>query len=667
MAGFSRHFPEYIMTRTINIPKVVARGNTSKLLPRVTGHDHIITSVIERLDFKGMGIFPQSRPLSKSQSSMRLINIKLFVKREQAIGQGKSVSRRTKVLDFCDDERTAYAILSHRWIEKGGETSEVGYDEIVELGNMDKDRQNEVRGRSGYRKILKSCEQAMKDGYEWLWADTCCIDKRSSAELSEAINSMYRWYENSRVCYAYLHDVPSGSSFPTECDYWRYHESNGWPEWFSRGWTLQEMTAPTDVQFFNEVWKPIGNRRTLAHVLAKITRVPWNILTDGLSSHRPCVAQILSWAADRTTTRVEDRAYSLMGLLDVNMPMLYGEGKRAFQRLQLEIIRVSNDQSIFAWDPIETTQRTGSILAPDPNSFRNCAEMELIDIGEFIRSLKADISEEVEEDRFSAFPITNRGIQIWLLVRPCVDSSSVFEALLPCRSRPRESPVPIKLASWKSNYYRYSVPPQKISPEKKSLELQQLYLRYQDTPQRNVTFNVNDSMITANGFTYCGLYPSKLTGNTHTLTGNDLPFLRVYVDREVNCRFAVGFGQCFGQDWMHCVYEKCTSPRSWGSAVLSWEDYAEEEYKNMLARGPEHAQTMADARSRGERYRLCVTQSRLPRSSWTVRTSCMLWESSRNRGVSIEIFQDVGFLDGSKGWRSLDVEVGRSFLGTLSL
>ena len=124
---------------------------------------------------------------------------------------------------------------------------------------------------------------------------------------------------------------------------------NGWPEWFSRRWTLQELIAPTNVQFLNKNWQTIGDKRTLAPILEYITGVPEDILVDGLRGNRPCVAQIMSWAAHRTTTRVEDRAYSLMGLLDINMPMLYGEGRKAFHRLQLETIRTSNDQSIFAW------------------------------------------------------------------------------------------------------------------------------------------------------------------------------------------------------------------------------------------------------------------------------------------------------------------------------
>ena len=125
---------------------------------------------------------------------MRLINVEAFLEREQLIRQGKRVDRRAKVLEFGDDEVMEYAILSHRWIQQ-----EVDYNEVVKLAKMTEEERTEVRQRDGYRKILQSCEQSKKDGYKWLWVDTCCIDKGSSAELSGAINSMYRWYENSRI------------------------------------------------------------------------------------------------------------------------------------------------------------------------------------------------------------------------------------------------------------------------------------------------------------------------------------------------------------------------------------------------------------------------------------------------------------------------------------
>ncbi|KAL4076543.1 heterokaryon incompatibility protein-domain-containing protein [Scleroderma yunnanense] len=579
---------------------------------------------------------------------MRLINVNAFIKREQVMSKGERVDRRVKVLQFGDDEATRYAILSHRWTEQ-----EVDYDEMIELTKMDEEDRGEIRRRFGYKKILDSCEQAEKDGYEWLWIDTCCIDKRSSAELSEAINSMYRWYQNSRVCYVYLHDVDS--SFPTEDNKTMYPNSNGWPEWFARGWTLQEMIAPSIVRFFDKDWHSIGDKKTLASTLEAITRVPQHILINGLASNRPCVAQIMSWAANRRTTRVEDIAYSLLGLLDVNMPMLYGEGKKAFHRLQLEIIRISNDQSIFAWGSKGGNQRASSILADNPSLFRDCNEMELIDLDEFIPSLKEYIPEDelrsVNEDRFGVFPITNRGIQIWLLICPLDDSRLVFKARLPCRFGPSGPPVTITLNLWKSNCYRYSRSLEDSFPSMQNLQFRQLYLSCQDVLHRDTTFEIDDSAIVQNSLIYCGMYPWESKGNTLKLTDNKFLCVRVYADNQANCRFAVAFGHCGGQDWIHLIYEEHAS-----TTQHSWKDYAKQEYNKMRVSGPEHAKSMAKARSRGSRHCVRVMQTHLPRSGWTVRTSCVEWDGSMICGVRIDAFQNPGFSSISNEWRCIEVD-----------
>ena len=571
---------------------------------------------------------------------MLLINIKAFLEREHLMNQGMEVDRRTKVLEFRDDETTTYAILSHRWIDH----TEVDYGEMVNLAKMDKAERDEIRGRLGYRKICDTCEQARKHQYEWVWIDTCCIDKRSSAELSEAINSMYRWYENSRVCYVYLHDV-SDFDFPIASDESRYPKSNGWPEWFSRGWTLQEMIAPKDVWFFNKNWQLIGDKRTRSRTLSKITRVPGHILEKGLSGNRPCVAQVISWAAYRMTKRVEDRAYSLMGLLDVNMPMLYGEGKKAFHRLQLELIRTSNDQSIFAWGR-HGHGRTGSILADDPTFFADCADMELIDHDEFIHSLKFDIPEKelplIERDLFGTFPITNRGIHIWMFLRCARDSDSVFEAVLPCRTS-WGPPETICLGLWNSNYYRYSLPWGGLLT-RGNLQFRQVYLRYQDSLNCDVTFEVDDSAMTENGFTYCNSCPSELKGNMLVLTGASPLCVRTYSNSQGDL-FAVAFGQCFSQGWIHVT-------RNFTGELPQF-------YERELVKGPERAQLMADAPSRSEHYgRIWVHHVRI--SNWIVRTSRMVWERSRI-GVRIEAFRGVNSNSDLNKWRTLDVEV-RFFL-----
>ncbi|KAI6137882.1 heterokaryon incompatibility protein-domain-containing protein [Pisolithus tinctorius] len=161
---------------------------------------------------------------------------------------------KREVLKELDDKGTRYAILSHRW------GAEVSYEEMTGLMKMEKGEREEVRQRTGYQKIIKSCEQARKDGHEWLWIDTCCIDKQSSSELSEAINSMYRWYQNAQVCYAYLNDVDELPRSTGLYDFPMFICGLNGPEWFMWGWTLQELIAPRELEFFNKDWAPIGNK-----------------------------------------------------------------------------------------------------------------------------------------------------------------------------------------------------------------------------------------------------------------------------------------------------------------------------------------------------------------------------------------------------------------------
>ena len=545
---------------------------------------------------------------------------------------GKQVERRAKVFDFRDDEATEYAILSHRWI---GDT-EVNCDEMADLAKMEKGERNKIRERIGYKKILDTCRQAQKDGYEWVWVDTCCIDKRSSAELSEAINSMYRWYANAKACYAYLHDV-DGSSFPTKKDDDKYPKSNGWPEWFSRGWTLQEMIAPNDVQFFNENWQHIGDKKALARNLSAITGVPSCTLTHGLDADRLCVAEIISWAANRTTTRVEDRAYSLMGLLDVNMPMLYGEGKKAFHRLQLEIIRSSNDQSIFAWGHASNL-RIGSILADDPSFFADCFDMWLMDHDEFIRWSKRQFPElgSIDADD-GVFPVTNRGIQIRMLLHPYPESKSVFRAYLPCWNAGRPL-VSINVVLWNSNYYRY--PNLQEADFGSPPEFRQVYLRYQDTPNHAVTFKVDDSGLTDNGFICSNEDPEEPTENTFMLT-NANPFcLRTYSAKHGNYRFKVVFGQCFGRDWVHMEnFPLSTTARIDSEALIS--------------RGPNWALSISQ-RLLYSKLRIC--HFHLFGSPWVVRTYFVRREGSQIE-VRMEVFRGPDFRNGQKEWNVFDVEV----------
>ncbi|TBU26211.1 hypothetical protein BD311DRAFT_456989 [Dichomitus squalens] len=192
-------------------------------------------------------------------------------------------------------------------------------------------------------KVRGACAIARANGYDLIWIDSCCIDKTSSAELSEAINSMYLWYNASAVCYVFLVDVPPGDSVEAMDSHFRASR------WFKRGWTLQELLAPRNVQFLDSDWRLLGSKASLAQVVQECTRIDVEVLTHIRPLDRVSVARRMSWAANRETSRIEDRAYSLMGMFDIRMPTLYGEGQGAFRRLQEEILRRIPDQSLFAW------------------------------------------------------------------------------------------------------------------------------------------------------------------------------------------------------------------------------------------------------------------------------------------------------------------------------
>lgn len=219
--------------------------------------------------------------------------------------------------EFFEAERPQYAVLSHTW---GNE--ELSYLDLLYLTSdipassaaiVQALLRNPSRDRAGFRKLQECCKLARSRGVEWIWVDTCCIDKSSSAELSEAINSMYSWYQDAVECYVYLFDISTQSSDFAGMSV----EDFGKARWFTRGWTLQELLAPKDVLFCNNQWEPIATKTTLARALSRITGIPL-IFLDG--SHSPTddkmcsVATRMSWLSRRQTTRIEDMAYCMLGL-----------------------------------------------------------------------------------------------------------------------------------------------------------------------------------------------------------------------------------------------------------------------------------------------------------------------------------------------------------------
>jgi hypothetical protein len=275
--------------------------------------------------------------------------------------------------DFVGDDIPEYAILSHTW-----EKDEISLQEFQYCTDPDfADDPKTARGKAkaGFLKIKGCVELAASQGISYVWVDTCCIDKTSSADLTESINSMYRWYASSKVCFAYLVDVEHAYGLD---------EPPAWQNsrWFSRGWTLQELIAPSDVKFYSNSWDYLGSRESWSRMLSDLTGIPERVLkTNDLS--KASVAQKMSWASNRKTTRKEDMAYCLLGLFDINMPLLYGEGEKAFLRLQEHIAASSTDHSLFAWgvrngSPGETGDNIRSyrsIFARSPENFAECGDL----------------------------------------------------------------------------------------------------------------------------------------------------------------------------------------------------------------------------------------------------------------------------------------------------
>lgn len=282
-----------------------------------------------------------------------------------------------KLRDFPNSDQR-YAVLSHTW---GPANDEVTYAEM-----LSDERSAATIAKPGYQKIVKTCEIARREySLPYAWVDTCCINKTSSAELSEAINSMYRWYQDAWICFAYLSDFT---------DIWlEFHHSR----WFTRGWTLQELIAPKDLVFFDCNWGFRGTKKTMATHVSMITGIPEQILDHSLALDEIPVAQRFSWASTRETTREEDRAYSLLGIFDINMAMLYGEGPKAFLRLQESILGQGADSSLFLWSDLQTNQEFTDLLAPNPACFRE------------MRSITAEPSFTQRE-----IFLTNRGIRLKL-------------------------------------------------------------------------------------------------------------------------------------------------------------------------------------------------------------------------------------------------------------
>lgn len=316
--------------------------------------------------------------------------------------------RLEQIVDLQDCK---YAILSHTW-----EKDEVDFQEMLADS-----RPARLLKKAGFLKIKKTCEVAKEKGYEFAWVDTCCIDKTSSAALSEAINSMFHWYKESSLCLAYLSDLEVNNFEHAESKTSEFMKDC---VWFTRGWTLQELIGPEELEFYDQEWKFRGSKKTLRHELSKITGIEIGVLEDSELLPTIPVARRMSWAAHRKTTRVEDIAYCLFGIFGVNMPMIYGEGKNAFLRLQEEIAKSTNDLTLFAWTsqnesgvdrrPTHSSQQgkdLRGILAQSPSEFVDCGRLRIL------RDGVAPVKE---------FAMTNNGLRVETFLGSSPEKEYVF-------------------------------------------------------------------------------------------------------------------------------------------------------------------------------------------------------------------------------------------------
>jgi hypothetical protein len=310
-----------------------------------------------------------------------------------------------KIESFSADNVPRYAILSHTWGE-----GEVTLDDIRGASS----RHLRLQRMRGWKKIKYCCRQAVLENIGYAWIDTCCIDKSSSAELSEAINSMYNWYSNAAVCYAYLSDVAAEcvNDRMVRIDATEFEASR----WFTRGWTLQELIAPEQLVFYDLNWQRLGTKYTMHASITKVTGITLDILVGDVKVASTSVAQRMSWAANRKTTRIEDIAYCLLGLFNCHMPLLYGEGLSAFARLQEEIIKQSDDHSIFAWesgDPPPDVDIPG-IQSNDDFDGITHATLGILALHPYYFRRSGGVVNTLGRKYWDSYAMTNRGLRMQL-------------------------------------------------------------------------------------------------------------------------------------------------------------------------------------------------------------------------------------------------------------
>ncbi|KAI0699876.1 heterokaryon incompatibility protein-domain-containing protein [Cerioporus squamosus] len=374
--------------------------------------------------------------------------------RSNAFTSGATSPRFMRLLDtstghfvsFDDPRDVRYAILSHVWAKERQPNyiPEQTYQDILAIKAAEPPGA-EILTKLSW-KIQKACEVAREHGFGFIWVDSCCINKTSSAELSEAINSMFQWYSWAKVCYAFLYDVDDKENHEAVGSHFRRSR------WFKRGWTLQELIAPQEVLFLSKEWTLIGTKHSLSVAIWHASGIDPLVLKHERPLASVCVAERMSWAAPRETSKVEDAAYSLIGIFDVNMTPKYGEGTYSFVRLQRTILKRDPDQSLFTWGNciplhqlslarLPSLQRSDLmsepepyLLAPHPSNFRDVPRSR--DSSHITSITRDQLAQRLgRKVRNAEYIPTSDGIRTTFpIVRYRLDSGGeLFLALLSCK------------------------------------------------------------------------------------------------------------------------------------------------------------------------------------------------------------------------------------------
>ena len=271
-----------------------------------------------------------------------------------------------------------YAIVSHRW--SVGDEDVFPKLEILHRKNRDTQQHKQAEqvkdllqrsNDESISKIRLACREARKDKIPYVWIDTCCIDRRDLRELSQALNSMFRWYKEARICYTYLSDV----EFDNQADQFKKSA------WFTRGWTLQELLAPGQMHFFDLDWTRLGTKKSMLSQISEATNIKTDYLKGDFTG--ACIAERMSWASGRTTKIRDDMAYSMLGIFGITMDVRYGEEEDAFLRLEETLIEKTRDESIFAWKIPRglngglSSRPALGLLAPWPSCFSDSRNLTI--------------------------------------------------------------------------------------------------------------------------------------------------------------------------------------------------------------------------------------------------------------------------------------------------